>query len=102
MQHKEFFQSYLEKYDVIFEDINKYNLKTNFPIIKDFIYLLKKFVNGQKKNLKNNSHIVYNIKFKEEIEKKKFFFLIKPISFFLNKFLILRKILVLIENFFIK
>ena len=54
MKHKKFFEFYLKRYDVIFEDIDKYNVKTKFPLIKNFLILLKKFFGGQKKNIHLN------------------------------------------------
>ncbi len=92
MDHKKFFELYLKKYDATFEDINKYNSNIKFPIIKNFFLMTRKFFNGQKKNFKNNSHIVWAVKFEEELKKKQFFFLVKTITFFLNRFLIARKI----------
>jgi len=97
MNHKEFFEFYLKKYDAVFEDINKYNVGTKFPIIKNFFILLKKFFNGEKKNFKNNSHVVWNVKYKEEFIKKRFFFIIKPIATLLKKNLILRKAFMVID-----
>lgn len=91
-KHKKFFESYLKKYDAIFEDINDYHFIKKFTRISNFLKLLKMFINGQKKYFKNNSHVVWNVKHKEELNKKNFYFLIKIFAIFLNKFFFARKI----------
>jgi hypothetical protein len=91
MKYKQSFEYYLKKYDVIFEDINNGNVEKKFSIVKDFFIILKKFFNGERKNFKNNSHVLWNIMFMEELKKKHLFFFVKIIAFFLKKSLILRR-----------
>ena len=84
--------------NVTFEDIKVANLEqVKKKKLYNFIQLLRKFTCGENNNYKNNSIKVWKIKYKEEIKKKKFY-LIYPLSFFLRKFFFLRYILNLLEK----
>lgn len=100
LNNKKFFEKYLSHYNPIFEDINKYDKKVYFFRLKIFVNILKKFYNGKSNNLKNNSHKVWKVKYKQEIKSKKFFFLIFPLAYFLNNSKLLRKIFLKLEEIF--
>lgn len=98
---KKFFENFFKSYNVIFEDIKIKELKKNDNSpINNFTKLLKKFVCGENKIFKNNSLKVWRIKFKDEINKKKLYFLIYPLSYFLRKFYFLRFMLLYVEKKF--
>ena len=80
---KKFFENFFSNYDVILEDINVYKLNnTNFPFLKNFVHILKKFFNGKQKNYYNFSLDLWKIKFKNELKAKKIFYIVNFLTFF--------------------
>lgn len=99
IKKKKFYKKIFINDNVIYEDIKIKELnKFRFPRIMNFLFILRKFFNGNTQNYKNKSIYVNKIRFYEELKKKKIFFLVLFVSFFLNRFFFLRKFFIYIVS----